>query len=62
MLSGPAADPREAFFALLGVLDAVALRHDTQHGLFAGFLQLAGDNELVENLVGLLEVEDTALA
>lgn len=61
-LSRAATDAREALFALLGLLDAVALRHDAQHRLFARFLDLAGDDELVKDLVRLLEVEDAALA
>lgn len=44
--------------AILGLLDAIALRDDAEDGLFARLLQLAGDDELVKDCVCLLEVED----
>ena len=47
-----------AHFAHLHVLKAVLLPYAAQHVLLAALLHLAGQQQLVEDEVGLLEVED----
>jgi hypothetical protein len=42
----------------LHILQTVLCSNDTEHVLLAAFLHLAGDQQLVEDEVGLLEVED----
>ena len=42
----------------LHVLQAVLCSNDPEHVLFAALLHFSGDQQLVEDEVGLLEVED----
>ena len=42
----------------LHVLQAVLCSNDSEHVLFAALLHFSGDQQLVEDEVGLLEVED----